>query len=131
MAAEKINTIPKIIATTCVDTYTAIKAPATAPRVVATSRNIPIRIFVIPSFMYAAAAPDELAIEATNAAPMAYLISTPNPRVSNGIITTPPPSPVSEPKSPASTAPAKSTRVKDITSISFYCLFRFTKSFFR
>ncbi len=63
MAAEKINTIPKIIATTCVDTYTAIKAPATAPRVVATSRNIPIRIFVIPSFMYAAAAPDELAIE--------------------------------------------------------------------
>ena len=46
-------------------------APTTAPTVVAISRNMPRRIFEKPSFTYAAAAPDEVAITETNAAPMA------------------------------------------------------------
>ena len=77
------------------------KRPASAPTVVATSKNIPTRIFEYPSRKYAAAAPEEVAITDTSDAPIAYRISTPNTSVSSGTITTPPPSPVSDPSIPA------------------------------
>jgi hypothetical protein len=71
IAAENNNTNPKRIATRCVGVYTASTAPSIAPVVVAISRNMPMRTLVMPSLIYAAAAPDELAIEATSEAPMA------------------------------------------------------------
>ncbi len=46
-------------------------APAKAPIVVAISKNIPSRMFVMPSFTYAAAEPDDVAITDTNEAPIA------------------------------------------------------------
>jgi len=42
-----------------------------APTVVATSRNIPIRMLVKPSRTYAAAAPEDVAITDTSDAPTA------------------------------------------------------------
>ena len=51
--------------------HKATAAPKTAPILVAISRNIPKRMFVIPSFTYALADPEDVAIEATKAAPMA------------------------------------------------------------
>src|SRR5579885_3774451 len=82
-------------------------APQIAPIVVAISRNIPTRTFEYPSRTYAAAAPDDVAITETSAAPIAYLISTLKSSVSIGTITTPPPSPVSAPRNPARNDPAK------------------------
>src|SRR5262252_5822792 len=82
-------------------TIAAKKAPKSAPSVVAISRNIPILILEKPSFTYAAAAPDDVAITETSDAPTAYRISTLNTRVKNGTSTTPPPSPVSDPRKPA------------------------------
>ena len=127
MAAEKISTVPKRIAITLVGMYIATKAPTTAPTVVAISRNIPMRTLVILSLMYAAAAPEEVAMEVTKAAPTAYRISTPNPNVSNGITTTPPHSPVNAPTIPAKMAPINRisekvsmlTEVKSIIEIMF------------
>lgn len=119
--AEKIRTTPKIIAIYILSRYIATIAPATAPVVVAISRNIPMRTLVIPSFIYAAAAPEDVAIDVTNAAPTAYLISTPNPRVKIGITITPPPKPVSEPINPAKHAPINKTRenISKLKSILF------------
>ena len=45
-------------------------------------------------------------------APIAYRMSTLKSSVSSGMITTPPPSPVSAPSRPAMTEPAKTARVK-------------------
>src|SRR5271155_438100 len=85
--------------------YSASAAPESAPIVVAISRNIPTRMLEYPSRTYAAAAPEDVAITDTSAAPMAYRMSTPNSSVSIGTITTPPPNPVSAPKNPASSDP--------------------------
>ena len=49
----------------------AMRAPDTAPMVVAISRNMPRRTLVMPSFTYAEPEPLEVAIEATKAAPTA------------------------------------------------------------
>src|SRR5258705_517539 len=71
-------------------TIVASAAPASAPIVVATSRNSPIRTFVYPSRTYAAAAPDEVAITDTSDAPIAYRRSTwnksPSIRITNPIL---------------------------------------------
>src|ERR1700722_107403 len=91
--------------------YPARNAPLSAPTVVATSKNMPTRMFEYPSFKYAAAAPDEVAITETSEAPIAYRISTPNTKVSSGTITTPPPSPVNAPSSPAAIDPAATINV--------------------
>jgi hypothetical protein len=95
-----------------VGAYNAMAAPAMAPSVVAISRNMPMRMFKIPSLTYADAAPDEVAMTEINEVPMAYRMSIPNPIVNSGTITTPPPSPVSEPINPANKAPAKSMAKK-------------------
>ncbi len=83
----------------------ASTAPVSAPTVVATSRNIPTRTFVNPSRTYAAAAPDEVAITDTSEAPIAYLRSMWKRSVIIGTTTSPPPSPVSAPSSPAPKEP--------------------------
>ena len=49
-----------------VGTRVATAAPASAPAVVAISRNIAIRMFEKPSDTYAAAAPDEVAMTDTS-----------------------------------------------------------------
>ena len=54
-----------------VGTLVARNAPNNAPKVVAISRNIPILILENPSFTYAAAAPEEVAMTDTSDAPMA------------------------------------------------------------
>ena len=69
--AETKSTNPKIVAMALVETHTAMIAPASAPSVVAISRNMPIRMLENPSFTYAAAAPEEVAITETRDAPMA------------------------------------------------------------
>src|ERR1700745_1186205 len=102
--------------------YTDTTVPADPPSVVATSRNIPTRTFEYPSRTYAAAAPLDVAITDTSAAPIAYRMSTPNTIVSNGTITTPPPSPVSAPKKPAATAPTKINAVNSVTFIDLSML---------
>ena len=82
-------------------------APATAPRVVATSRNMPTRMFEYPSLTYAAAAPDDVAITETSDAPIANRRSTPRSSVRAGVTTTAPPNPVSAPRKPARAEMAK------------------------
>ena len=54
-----------------VEILAASSAPAIAPKVVAISRNIPIRMLEKPSRTYAAAAPEEVAMTETSVAPMA------------------------------------------------------------
>jgi hypothetical protein len=54
-----------------VETRNASDAPIRAPVVVATSINMPSRIFENPSFTYAEAAPQGVAITETRAAPIA------------------------------------------------------------
>src|SRR6476646_10750483 len=63
--AETRSIDPKMMAMALVDTHTARNAPDNAPRVVAISRNMPIRMLEKPSFTYAAAAPEEVAITET------------------------------------------------------------------
>ena len=48
-----------------------LAAPGNAPKVVAISKNIPMRMLEKPSFTYEAAAPEEVAITETSEAPMA------------------------------------------------------------
>src|SRR5574340_115134 len=57
----------------------------------------------------------------TSDAPMAYWISTPNPRVKSGTITTPPPRPVSDPKKPAVSAPSQTSNVISSTFMVGKC----------
>jgi hypothetical protein len=101
--AENIRIEPKIIYKNLGFIQTAMKAPVRAPIVVAISKNMPTRTFVILSLRYVTAEPLEVDITDTTPAPMAYLISTPNSKVSTGITIIPPPRPRSEPKKPAST----------------------------
>ena len=54
-----------------VETRNASDAPIRAPVVVATSINMPSRMFESPSFTYAEAAPQDVAITETRAAPIA------------------------------------------------------------
>ena len=68
---NQMEASPNTIASARVGTRVARNAPNTAPTVVATSRNIPIRTFESPSRTYAAAAPDEVAITEISDAPMA------------------------------------------------------------
>ena len=77
---------------------------------------MPILIFEYPSFTYAEAAPEEVAITEISEAPIAYLISTPNTRVNKGTITTPPPNPVSEPRNPALKEPSQIKTVNKVMS---------------
>ena len=60
-----------MIARALVGMRVARKAPSNAPKVVAISKNIPMRMLENPSFTYEAAAPDEVAITETSEAPMA------------------------------------------------------------
>ena len=60
-----------MIAIAWVGTFKAKYAPNRAPRVVAISRNIPMRMLEKPSLTYAAAAPEDVAITETSDAPMA------------------------------------------------------------
>src|SRR5581483_2153146 len=90
-----------------VESNEVVKAPIRAPRVVATSRNIPIRMLLKPSLTYAADAPEEVAMTAMREAPAAYRISTPNPTASIGTTMIPPPKPVSEPRKPATKEPSQ------------------------
>ena len=83
--------------------YAAIREPIIAPSVVAISRDMPIFMFDSPSFMYLLAAPLDVAMVDTRLAPAAYSIGTPSNMVSAGTTTIPPPSPLSEPTSPAAT----------------------------
>src|SRR5438067_1166063 len=99
------------------DRYAATNAPESAPRLVAISRNIPTRMFEYPSRTYAAAAPDEVAMTETSDAPTAYRRSTPRTMVSSGTITTPPPSPVREPRNPAASDAPPTTAVNSATFI--------------
>src|SRR5579872_1007857 len=99
--AENSSTVPNTIAIAWVETRVARNAPNNAPRVVAISKNIPMRMFEKPSLTNAAAAPEEVAITETREAPMAYRMSTLNKRLSSGTNTTPPPSPVNAPTRPA------------------------------
>src|SRR5579862_7964726 len=69
--AEKSSTHPNTVAIAWVETRVATAAPRSAPRVVAISRNMPMRMFENPSLTYAAAAPDEVAITDTSDAPTA------------------------------------------------------------
>src|SRR5208282_245223 len=64
--AEYSSTAPKMAAKALVGIRVARKAPINAPKVVAISRNMPIRILENPSFTYAAAAPEEVAITETS-----------------------------------------------------------------
>src|SRR5580700_2951147 len=68
-SAETIKTTPKMTPSAFVAKRTARNAPRMAPAVVATSRNIPIRMLEYPSFVYAAAAPDDVAITEMSEAP--------------------------------------------------------------
>src|SRR4029077_18518172 len=70
-----------------------------------------MRMLENPSFKYAAAAPDEVAITETSDAPTAYRMSTLNSRVSIGTSTTPPPRPVSAPRNPAMNDPSPTRMV--------------------
>jgi hypothetical protein len=54
-----------------VGTRVARNAPKSAPMVVATSRNMPMRTLERPSRTYAAAAPEEVAMTEMREAPMA------------------------------------------------------------
>src|SRR5262245_43683275 len=110
------STAPKPTNSHEVGTPLATTAPRIAPKTVATSSSIPIRTFVYPSRTYAAAAPDEVAMIATSDAPIAYLRSIPNASTISGIRMTPPPSPVSDPTSPASADDARMSSVKATTS---------------
>src|SRR6185503_19862692 len=78
-----------------------------APAVVATSRNMPMPTLENPSRTYAAAAPDEVAMTEMSDTPIAYRMSTWKKTVSSGTSSTPPPSPVSAPRSPAVSDPKK------------------------
>lgn len=81
----------------------AMNAPKSAPRTVATSRKMPMRMLVKPSRTYAAAAPELVAMTATREVPTAYLMSIPKARTRSGMMMTPPPRPVSAPRKPAAT----------------------------
>ncbi|MNL14019.1 hypothetical protein D3C87_1349450 [compost metagenome] len=70
-AAEKIKARPNNTAISELGADVAISAPITAPAVVAISKNMPSRIFAIPSLTYAAADPEDVAITETKAAPIA------------------------------------------------------------
>jgi hypothetical protein len=119
---EYIRTSPKITAIAEPDNFAEIYAPKSAPKVVAISRNIPMRILVKPSFTYAEAAPDEVAITEIREAPTAYLISTPNTNVNKGMITTPPPKPVKDPRNPALNDASQISAEKSNRFISYYIL---------
>src|SRR5207237_10912311 len=69
--AEYNSIRPKIMAIALVGTLVARNAPNSAPKVVAISRNIPILMLENPSFTYAAAAPEEVALPDPSDAPMA------------------------------------------------------------
>jgi hypothetical protein len=69
--AEYTNTRPKTAPRAEVGILAASKPPVMAPKVVAISRNIPIRMFEKPFFRKAEAAPDEVAITETRVAPIA------------------------------------------------------------
>src|SRR5581483_5936786 len=102
--------MPKMMAIARVGILVARNAPTMAPSVVATSRNIPIRMLEKPSLTYAAAAPEDVAITDTSEAPIAYRISTLKNNVSSGTSTTPPPSPVRAPSSPAANEPTPTSK---------------------
>src|SRR6476660_7595017 len=71
MYAEYMSIKPKITAMTLGDMRAVKYAPTSAPRVVAISRNIPMRMLEKPSLTYAAAEPEEVAITETSDAPIA------------------------------------------------------------
>ena len=66
-----MSTMPKIVASALAGIFAVRNAPSNAPTVVAISRNIPMRMLENPSFTYAAADPDDVAITETSDAPMA------------------------------------------------------------
>ena len=105
-------------------TNAAERAPKIAPSVVAISSDIPILMFVILSFIYADAAPLDVAIVATRLAPAAYSKGTPKSIASTGVITTAPPSPVIEPTIPAA-MPVNRSNAEKIGSIKPIPLFRY------
>ena len=78
--------------------------PAMAPTVVATSRNIPRRMLVMPRAAKVVCAMDDVAITQTMLVAMAVLIGTPKARLSTGTMMTPPPTPSMLPKTPAKNA---------------------------
>ncbi len=78
--------------------------PATAPMVVATSRNMPSRMLVIPREANVVWAMDDVAITQTMLVAMAVLIGTPNARLRTGTMMTPPPTPSMLPNTPAKNA---------------------------
>ena len=78
--------------------------PATAPTVVATSRNMPRRMLVMPRAAKVVCAIDDVAMTQTMLVAMAVLIGTPNARLSTGTMMIPPPTPSMLPNTPAKSA---------------------------
>ncbi len=93
--AENSNTTPSRTSRNDGATAAARRAPPTAPLVVASSRNIPIRMSVIRSRTYAAAAPELVAMTLTMLAPIARRTSKPNRIVRARMTMIPLPTPAS------------------------------------
>ncbi len=85
-------------------TSTAVMPPATAPMVVATSRNMPRRMFVMPRLANLVCAIDDVATTQTMLVAMAVLMGTPKARLRTGTMMMPPPTPSMLPKTPATKA---------------------------
>ena len=75
--------------------------PATAPTVVATSRNMPRRMLVMPRLTKRSAPSMDVAMTQTMLVAMAVLIGTPKASVSMGTMMMPPPTPSMLPNTPA------------------------------
>jgi hypothetical protein len=85
----------------------AVMPPAMAPTVVATSRNMPRRMLVMPRAANRVCAMDDVAMTQTMLVAMAVLMGTPKPRLSTGTMMMPPPTPSMLPNTPAKTATKK------------------------
>src|SRR5688500_9845334 len=103
-------------------TRNAIDPPTNAPMAVNSSRLMPRRRLATWRSRYTAAAALLVMITHTSDTPTAARRSSPKPRVSNGTIRRPPPSPSRDPKTPAAKPPTSMSSPTSTSGVTRYAM---------